>query len=125
MRVRVTVPASGGNTGPAFDSLGVAYDLLNEVVLDTDRPGEVAVEGEGAEALRAGEPNLVRRSIERLDAETGRKLPPCGLRLVNRIPFGRGLGSSAAAGGQAPSTRRMKPSPRRRPREPLRTCSSS
>ncbi len=97
MRVRVTVPASGGNTGPAFDSLGVAYALHNEVVLDTDRPGEGVVEGEGAEALRAGEPNLVRRSIERFEAETGRKLPPYGLTLVNRIPFGRGLGSSAAA----------------------------
>jgi len=97
MRVRVTVPASGGNTGPAFDSLGVAYALFNEVILDTDRPGEDAVEGEGAEALRRGEPNLVRAAVARFEAETGRALPPFGLRLINRIPFGRGLGSSAAA----------------------------
>ena len=92
MRVRVTVPASGGNTGPAFDSLGVAYALCNEVILDTDRPGENAIEGEGAEALRQGETNLVRVAIDRFEAETGRKVPPCRLRLVNRIPFGRGLG---------------------------------
>ena len=97
MRVRVTVPASGGNTGPAFDSLGVAYALSNEVVLDTERAGEDAVEGEGAEALRRGETNLVRAAIGRFEAETGRKLPPYRLELVNRIPFGRGLGSSAAA----------------------------
>ncbi len=97
MRVRVTIPASGGNTGPAFDGLGIAYGLDNEVVLDTDRPGEFAVEGEGAEALRGGETNLVRVALERFEAETGRKLPPFGLRLINRIPFGRGMGSSAAA----------------------------
>ncbi len=97
MRVHVTVPASAGNTGPAFDSLGIAYGLDNEVVLDTGRPGEFAVEGEGAEALRGGETNLVRVAVERFEAETGRKLPPFGLRLVNRIPFGRGMGSSAAA----------------------------
>jgi homoserine kinase len=97
MRIRVTVPASGGNTGPAFDSLGVAYDLRNEVILDAGRPGEDAVEGEGAEALRRGETNLVRAAIARFEEEAGRKLPPFGLRLVNRIPFGRGLGSSAAA----------------------------
>lgn len=97
MRVRVTVPASGGNTGPAFDSLGVAYALYNEVVLDTDRPGRDIFEGEGAEALRGGETNLVRAAVARFEAETGRKLPPYGLELVNRIPFGRGLGSSAAA----------------------------
>lgn len=97
MRVRVIVPASGGNTGSAFDSLGVAYGLFNEVVLDTDRPGRDVFEGEGAEALRAGETNLVREAVARFEAGTGRKLPPYGLELVNRIPFGRGLGSSAAA----------------------------
>ncbi len=97
MRVRVTVPASGGNTGPAFDSLGVAYALYNEIVLDTNRPGETVVEGEGAESFREGEPNLVHAAVARFEAETGRRLPPYGLELVNRIPFGRGLGSSAAA----------------------------
>jgi len=97
MRVCVTVPASGGNTGPAFDSLGVAYALTNDLVLDTDRRGEDEVKGEGAEALRRGETNLVRAAIARFEAETGRKLPPYGLEMVNRIPFGRGLGSSAAA----------------------------
>lgn len=97
MKVRVSVPASAGNTGSAFDSLGVAFGLTNEVVADTSRPGELRVEGEGADLLRQGEPNLVQAAIDRFVAETGRKLPPLGLALVNRIPFGRGLGSSAAA----------------------------
>ncbi len=93
----MSVPASAGNTGSAFDSLGLAFGLQNEVVVDTGRPGELAVEGEGAELLRKGEPNLVHHAYERFAAATGKRIPPHGLTLVNRIPFGRGLGSSAAA----------------------------
>src|SRR6185436_20165549 len=97
MKIRVSVPASAGNTGSAFDSLGIAYGLTNEVILDTEKPGQLEVEGEGAELLRKGEPNLVHQALERFAQATGKTLPPFGLTLVNRIPFGRGLGSSAAA----------------------------
>jgi homoserine kinase len=97
MRLRITVPASAGNTGSAFDSLGIAYGLTNEVVVDTETPGRLEVEGEGADLLRKGEPNLVQHAMERFVQATGKSLPPVGLTLVNRIPFGRGLGSSAAA----------------------------
>ncbi|MBI3854284.1 MAG: homoserine kinase [Planctomycetes bacterium] len=97
MKIRVSVPASAGNTGSAFDSLGIAYGLSNEVILDTEQAGGLAVEGEGAELLRKGEPNLVQQAFERFSQALGKTLPPFGLTLINRIPFGRGLGSSAAA----------------------------
>jgi homoserine kinase len=97
MKIRVSVPASAGNTGSAFDSLGIAYGLTNEVILDTEKPGQFDAEGEGADLLRKGETNLVQKALERFSQATGKTLPPFGLTLVNRIPFGRGLGSSAAA----------------------------
>ena len=97
MRLRVTVPASAGNTGSAFDSLGIAYGLTNEVIVDTEAPGRLDVQGEGADLLQKGEPNLVQAAMARFVQATGRALPPVGLTLLNRIPFGRGLGSSAAA----------------------------
>src|SRR5258706_6848137 len=97
MKIRVSVPASAGNTGSAFDSLGIAYGIANEVILDTEQPGAFAVEGEGADLLKKGEPNLVQHAFDRFAQATGKALPPFGLTLVNRIPFGRGLGSSAAA----------------------------
>lgn len=97
MKLRVTVPASAGNTGSAFDSLGIAYGLTNEVIVDTGVPGRLDVEGEGADLLKKGEPNLVQHAMERFVEATGKALPPVGLTLINRIPFGRGLGSSAAA----------------------------
>ncbi len=97
MRIRVSVPASAGNTGSAFDSLGIAYGLANEVIIDTETPGRLDVEGEGADLLKKGEPNLVHAAMERFAQSLGKPLPKFGLTLINRIPFGRGLGSSAAA----------------------------
>lgn len=97
MRFRVSAPASAGNTGSAFDALGIAFGLWNEVVVDTDRPREIVVEGEGKDFLEKGTPNLIQQGIEWFAACTGRKIPSYGLNLRNRIPFGRGLGSSAAA----------------------------
>jgi homoserine kinase len=103
MRLRITVPASAGNAGPGFDSFGLAYGLHNEVVVDTEKPGAFEAEGEGAELLEQGAANLVTLSMKVFSRETDRALPEHGLHLINRIPFGRGLGSSAAAivGGMA------------------------
>jgi homoserine kinase len=96
-RIRVLVPASAGNLGSAFGTLGLALGLSNEVIVDPSRSSGLEMEGEGAELLAQGEPNLVRRAMDRLAGATGRAIPPHGLRLVNRIPMGRGMGSSAAA----------------------------
>jgi homoserine kinase len=97
MKFRVTVPATVGNTGSAFDALGVALAFTNELVFDDAKPGDLVVKGEGVDALKKGEPNLVKNALARFEEATGKKLPPCGITLVNHIPFGRGLGSSAAA----------------------------
>ncbi len=97
MRLRVSVPASAGNIGPGFDCFGLAYGLYNEVTVDTETPGAFEVEGEGRSLLESGTRNLVRVSMQRFVQETGTALPPHGLHLTNRIPFSRGLGSSAAA----------------------------
>ena len=97
MRIRVKVPASAGNTGPGFDSFGLAYGLYNEITVDTGAPGMFEVKGEGSAQLEAGTRNLVTEAMERFVQETGAKLPAHGLQLLNRIPFSRGLGSSAAA----------------------------
>jgi homoserine kinase len=97
MKFRVSVPATAGNTGSAFDTLGTAFEFRNEVVVDTDHPGELSVKGEGADLLKKGEANLVREAMTRFEQATGKKPPPHGLSLVNHIPLGRGLGSSAAA----------------------------
>jgi homoserine kinase len=96
--VRVRVPATSANLGPAFDCAGLAlarYDHLEFAV--ADRGLEVAMTGEGAATLAADESHLVIRAFRAACDELGWR--PAGLRLVaeNAVPHGRGMGSSAAA----------------------------
>lgn len=97
MRVSALAPATVANLGPGFDALGLAVDVVNEVVADTGAEPAVVVEGQGAGELPEDASNLVFRAMTYLARETGRPLPALSLRCVNRIPLERGLGSSAAA----------------------------
>ena len=95
---RVRVPATSANLGPGFDALGLALTLHDEVeawIL----PAGVSIEitGEGADLADVGEEHLVLRAMRATFAVTGGQPPGIGLRCLNRIPHGRGLGSSAAA----------------------------
>ena len=91
----MTAPASSANLGPGFDCMALALDLRNEVVID-DAGGaapQVEVTGEGADETPAGRDNLFLRAFAAAGGHPG------GLRfrMHNRVPFARGLGSSAAA----------------------------
>jgi len=96
---RVRVPASSANLGPGFDAFGLALTLYDDVVaqVSDDAGIRVDVHGEGADAVPRDHRHLVAKAMLRgFDALGGR---PRGVDLVcaNRIPHGRGLGSSAGA----------------------------
>ncbi|HEY6793214.1 MAG TPA: homoserine kinase [Kineosporiaceae bacterium] len=104
----VRVPATSANLGPGFDSLGLAYDLYDVVIVEAFPavPGEptavIEVDGEGAGRVPDDESHLVVRSIRGglvHAGAAGSGVPAPGLRLRcrNVIPHGRGLGSSSAA----------------------------
>lgn len=96
--IRVQVPATTANLGPGFDCLGMALELYNIIEFSKIPRGlNIEVEGEGAGDLACNEGNLVYRAAKRVFDRVG--YVPAGLRirLVNGIPVGRGLGSSAAA----------------------------
>jgi homoserine kinase len=97
--VHVMVPATSANLGPGFDTLGLAlahYDELDVEVLGA--PGlEIEVHGVGEGEVPLDESHLVVRAIAHTFAKRGYALPPLRLVAENRIPHGRGLGSSGAA----------------------------
>ncbi|MBV9379090.1 MAG: homoserine kinase [Streptosporangiaceae bacterium] len=97
--VRVRVPATSANLGPGFDALGLALALHDEVEARITQAGvSIEVTGEGQELAGAGEKHLVLRAMRAAFGALGGGQPPgIALRCVNRIPHGRGLGSSAAA----------------------------
>ena len=96
--VRVRVPATSANLGPGFDAFGLALGLYDDVVVRVTEAGL-------ASRSRARAPTRCRR--ENGTWSSGRCAPrstssagsragsPCVC--ANRIPHGRGLGSSAAA----------------------------
>ncbi|TAM86253.1 MAG: homoserine kinase [Jatrophihabitans sp.] len=94
---RVTVPATSANLGPGFDALGLALEVRDELA------GEIVAAGLSVEVLGAGqdlprdESHLVVRSMRAAFDRLGGQPPGLRLRCTNRIPHGRGLGSSAAA----------------------------
>ena len=96
--VRVRVPATSANLGPGFDALGLALSLYDDVVVRVTESGlTVDVAGMGAATVARNARNLVVRSMRAAFDEIGGR--PRGLEVVcaNRVPHGRGLGSSAAA----------------------------
>lgn len=96
--VRVRVPATSANLGPGFDALGLALSLYDDVDVRVRESGlSIEIEGEGADLAGTGEDHLVVRAMRKTFAALGSQPPGLALRCVNRIPHGRGLGSSAAA----------------------------
>lgn len=96
--VRVRVPATSANLGPAFDSAGLALGLFDDVVVRVADAGlSVDVAGEGADSLPRDKRHLVVKALRETFIALGGQ--PRGLEIVcaNRIPQSRGLGSSSAA----------------------------
>jgi homoserine kinase len=93
----VRVPATSANLGPGYDALGLALGIYDDVVARISDEGlSIDVAGEGEDVAR-DENHLVIRSMRATFDRLGGQ--PRGLELscANRIPHGRGLGSSAAA----------------------------
>jgi homoserine kinase len=95
MRSTVRVPATSANLGPGFDCFGLAFDLCNEVTVDTHAEPAITWEGEGADELPVDGSDLISETMRRVAA--GRGLPAFAMHGVNRVPLARGLGSSSAA----------------------------
>jgi homoserine kinase len=96
--VRIRVPATSANLGPGFDSFGLALGIYDDVVVRVVDSGlKVDIAGEGAGTVPRDETHLLVKALRAGFAALGGQ--PQGLEVVcaNRIPHGRGLGSSAAA----------------------------
>jgi homoserine kinase len=106
-KVIVHVPATSANLGPGFDVLGIALHLYNDVIFSADPKAfsssrhtpalMIEIEGEGTATLPRNSANLVVRAAFKV-FEYARKWPKeLHVKLINRIPLSRGLGSSSAA----------------------------
>jgi len=96
--LRVRVPATSANLGPGYDSFGLALSLHDEIVVRVGEDGlDLDVAGEGADKVRKDSRNLVIKAMNTAFDRMGGRPRGLEVRCLNRIPHGRGLGSSSAA----------------------------
>ena len=96
--LRVRVPATSANLGPGFDTLGIALAYADELsVTTTDSGVRVRVHGVGEGEVATDDSNLVARSAAYVFEQLGRTMPGLDIEAHNRIPHGRGMGSSGSA----------------------------
>lgn len=101
-QIHVQVPATSANVGSGFDAVGIALTLYNDIYF-TEEPGkqEITIEIEGLgknEIATVFKDNMVGQAMKAAAIKNRGDLPLGGhLKLVNRIPPARGLGSSSSA----------------------------
>jgi homoserine kinase len=91
------VPASSANLGPGFDALGLALGVFLECRFRPADTLSIRVRGRDAELIPTTADNLIWQTALAVARDTGETLPPVELEIVNDIPLGKGMGSSAAA----------------------------
>lgn len=96
MKLVVKVPATTANLGPGFDCLGLALDWWNSITVESAAATEIVLKGDSA-GLPADGSNMTIENMRLLFDTIGKPMPPVRVTMTNRIPIGRGLGSSAAA----------------------------
>jgi len=94
--MRLRLPATSANLGPAFDAAAVALDFYLHI--EAQAAGEFSISATGRDAERCAslEDNLVLDLYRKLLAENGRPIIPLAIEMQNEIPLGMGCGSSAA-----------------------------
>ena len=100
--IKIRVPATTANLGSGFDCLGLALKLyLNLEIEETEENLVIEYQGEGAEkfSLKKKEETLIWKSINLVLKKIHKDIHKKGLKIkvLNKIPITRGLGSSASA----------------------------
>ncbi|MGH9521851.1 MAG: homoserine kinase [Terriglobales bacterium] len=95
--IEITLPASSANLGPAFDSAAMALRLFLKVRAEASDRFTVTAGGRDAELCGGVENNLLIETYTNVLQSLGKDAVPLKIALDNKIPVGKGLGSSAAA----------------------------
>ena len=97
--VKVCVPGTTANCGPGFDAVGIACTVYNDLELILTEKGSLLIEiqGEGQGIIPTDEKNIVFQVVQTVLKKVGKEYQGIHIKMYNRIPLSRGLGSSAAA----------------------------
>ena len=91
------IPGSSANLGPGFDALGIALQVYLTCRFSRAPKFSIRCSGRDAAQISCNEDNLIWQTALTIASRTRAALPAAELEIVNEIPLGKGLGSSAAA----------------------------
>ncbi len=95
--LRLSLPATSANLGPAFDAAALAMDFYIRIDARAADKFSITATGRDQGICSQLEDHLILNTYREVLASAGRKPLPLALRIVNDIPIGKGCGSSAAA----------------------------
>jgi homoserine kinase len=96
-RLRLSLPATSANLGPAFDAAALAMDF--RINIDARPAQDFCITAAGRDEAICGklEDHLILNTYREILQSAGREVIPLVLSIANDIPIGKGCGSSAAA----------------------------
>ena len=95
--LRLALPATSANLGPAFDAAALAMDFYIRVEARPADDFSIAAKGRDQDICGEVENHLILNTYREVLSTAGRKITPLSIRIDNDIPIGKGCGSSAAA----------------------------
>ena len=96
-RLRIALPATSANLGPAFDAAALAMDFY--IKLDARAANEFSIKATGRDQAICGnlQEHLILNTYREVLQAAGCEITTLAIRIDNDIPIGKGCGSSAAA----------------------------
>lgn len=95
--LRLVLPATSANLGPAFDAAALAMDFYKRVEGRAADEFSIVASGRDREICGNLKNHLIVETYRQVLEAAGKQVTPLALRVVNEIPIGKGCGSSAAA----------------------------
>jgi homoserine kinase len=95
--LRLSLPATSANLGPAFDAAALAMDFYIKIDARPSDEFSIIAAGRDSEICGKVENHLILNTYREVLETAGKAIKPLRLRIANDIPIGKGCGSSAAA----------------------------
>ena len=95
--VRLALPATSANLGPAFDAAALAMDFYIKIKAQDAERFSISAAGRDEEICGNLENHLILTTYREVLKASQREVTPLSLEIDNDIPIGKGCGSSAAA----------------------------
>src|SRR5438552_10877288 len=95
--LKLALPATSANLGPAFDTAALALGLFLKIRAHISDQFSITARGRDADLCAQLENHLILMTYSEILQRESKRIQPLRIHIENEIPIGRGCGSSAAA----------------------------